>query len=72
MTDHLRIVEKSKLGIFLAKVPDYRKARASNFNKAFAEIRAGLDNCIENLVSKTKHNANNFNQWKKIILQKLI
>ena len=72
MADHLRIVEKSKLGKSLAKVPNYRKAGATNFNKAFAEITAGLDNCTENLVTKTKHNADNFDQRKKIILEKLI
>ena len=45
--------------------------RSTNFNTAFAEIATGSDNCIENLASKTKYNVNNFDQWKKMILEKI-
>ena len=34
-------------------------------------MTTGLDNRIENLASKTKFNVNNFDQWKKIILEKI-
>ena len=54
----------------LTKGPNYREPRSTNFNKAFAEITIALDNCIENLASKTIYNVNNFDQWEKIILEK--
>ena len=38
-----------------SKGPNYREPRSTNFNKAFAEITTGLDNCI-NLASKSKYN----------------
>ena len=54
----------------LTKGPNYREPRSTNFNKAFAEIIIALDNCIENLASKTIYNVNNFDQWEKIVLEK--
>ena len=67
----VRIAGNSKLGKLLCKGPNYGEPRTTNFNKAFAETTTGLDNCIENPVSKTKYNANNFDQWKKMILEKI-
>ena len=50
---------------------NYRESKSTILNKPFAEITAGLDNCIENLVRKTKYDVNNFYQWKKMILEKI-
>ena len=64
----LRIVETCKLRKFLTRGPNYREPRSTKFNKAFAKIAAGLDNCIRNLSSKTKCNV--IDQWNKMILEK--
>ena len=69
-TGDLRIVGNSALWKLLTKGPDYRESISTNFSKAFAEITTGLDNCIQNLASKTKYIVNNFDQWKKTILEK--
>ena len=53
ITGDLRIVGDSKLQELLTKGPNYREPRLTYFSKTFAEITTGLDNCIENLVSKT-------------------
>ena len=57
ITSDLRFIENANLRKLLTKGPNYREP------KALAEIATGLDNCIENLASKTKHNVNNFKQW---------
>ena len=67
----LRIVGNLKLQKLLTNGPNYRELRSINFSKAFAETTIGLDNCIEDLASKTKHNNNNFDQWKKMILENI-
>ena len=51
---------------------NYRESKSTIFNKPFAEITTGLDNCIENLVRKTKYDVNNFDQWKNRSWKKLI
>ena len=61
----------SKLRKWLTKCPNHKEPRSTNFNKAFIELTTGLDNCIENLTTKTKYNVNNFDQWKKIISKKM-
>ena len=52
ITSDLRIVGDSKFWKLLAKDPNNREPRSTYFNKPFAEITTGLDNCIENLASK--------------------
>ena len=59
-TGDLGIVGNSKLRKLLTKGPNCREPRSTNFNKTFAEVTTGIDNCIENLASKTKYNVNNF------------
>ena len=71
ITGDLRIVENAKLRKLLTKGPNYREPRSINFNKAVTEITAGLENCIENLANKTKYDKKTFDQWKKIILEKI-
>ena len=41
------------------------KPRSANLNEAFAEITTGFNNCTEKLTSKSKHDVNNFDRWKK-------
>ena len=71
ITGDLRIAGNSRLWTLFAKCPTYREPRSTNFNEAFAEITTCLDNCSENLANKTQYNVNNFDQWKKIILEKV-
>ena len=71
-TGDLRIAGNSRLWILFTKGPNYREPRSTNFNKAIAEITSGLDNCIENLANKIQYNVNIFDQWKKMISEKLI
>ena len=59
--------ETLKLWKLLTEGPNYTEPRSTNFNKAFAKTKVGLDNCIEKLASKIKYNVNNFDQWKKIL-----
>ena len=57
--------------LWTLEIVNYREARSTNFNKAFALIKAGLNNWIEYLASKSKYNVTNFDQWKKMILVKI-
>ena len=61
ITGDFGIVGKSKLRKLLTKGPNYRDLdQLVSF--AFAKITNGLDNCFENVASKTKYNDNNFDQ----------
>ena len=85
VTGNLRIAGNSKLRKLLTKTltienldqlisikcPNQREPRSANFNKVFAEITTGLEYYIENLASKTKYNVNNFDQSKKMILERI-
>ena len=70
ITGDLRFVRNSKLRKLLTKGPNYREPRSTNLNEAFAEITTGFNNCTEKLTSKSKHDVNNFDQWKKAKKQK--
>ena len=65
ITGDLRFARDSKLQKLLTKSPNYREPRSANLNEAFAEITTGFNNCNEKLTSKSKHDVNNFDQWKK-------
>ena len=85
VTGNLRIAGNSKFRKLLTKTltienldqlisvkcPNQREPRSANFNKVFAEITTGLEYYIENLASKTKYNVNNFDQSKKMILERI-
>ena len=67
ITGNLRIVRNPNLWKLLTKSPNYREPMSTDFNKAFAEVTTGSENCIENLASKMKYSVNNFDQCEKII-----
>ena len=67
ITGNLRIVRNPNLWKLLTKSPNYREPMSTDFNKAFAEVTTGSENCIENLASKMKYRVNNFDHCEKII-----
>ena len=71
ITGNLRIVRNSNLWKLLTKSPNFREPMSTDFNKAFAEVTTGSENCIENLASKMKYSVNNFDQCEKIILEEI-
>ena len=64
ITGDLRLVENEKLRKLLSKGPNFREPKSLNFHKASVEIMTSINNCIENIVSKTSLSKNSFKDWK--------
>ena len=69
ITGNLQIIQNNKLRKLLTKGPNYREAKAINWDKSREKIVEGLEECVTFLQNRT--NNTDYTEWKNLVLQKV-